>query len=59
MCYGTNLAELPVTVVTQLRNPPAEPQAKRTLLRREVIIVITTNELDHHDQLDHTNLLGI
>jgi hypothetical protein len=59
MCYNTNLAGLPVMVVTQLRNPSTEPRAKRTLPRREVIIMITTSELDHHDQLDHTNLLGI
>jgi hypothetical protein len=48
-----------MTAITQLRNLLAEPQAKGTLPRREVIIVIMTSGLDHHDQLNHTNLLGI
>jgi Tc5 transposase DNA-binding domain len=30
-CYGTNLARLLMTAVTQLHNPPTEPRAKRTL----------------------------
>jgi hypothetical protein len=46
MCYGTNLAGLLMTAVTQLHNPPAEPRARRTLLRQ----VIELSELDHLDR---------
>jgi hypothetical protein len=48
LCYGTNLAGLLVTAVTQLHNPLAEPRAKRTLPRQ----VIELGELDHTNLLD-------
>jgi hypothetical protein len=55
ICYGTNLTGLPVTAVIRLRNPPAQPRAKRTLPRQ----VIELSELDHldRDRSDHVRPL--